>query len=149
MQRDDGTPLPVNVSLNRMSVEGFEGVCAVITDLSEQKQVQEELRRHRTELEFLVSERTAELQQEIIERKRADEEIRGQREWLRVTLTSIGDAVIATDAAARITFVNPVAAELTGWREEEARGKSIQEVFTIINEKTRKPAEDVVQARFA
>ena len=145
MKRDDGTPLPVNVSLNRMSVEGFEGICAVITDLSEQKQVQEELGRHRTELEFLVSERTAELQQEIIERKRADEEVRGQREWLRVTLTSIGDAVIATDAAARITFVNPVAAELTGWREEEARGKSIQEVFTIINEKTRKPAEDVVQ----
>ena len=66
-----------------MSVEDFEGVCAVITDLSEQKQVEEELRRHRTELELLVRERTAdlartnaELQQEIVERKRAEETLR-------------------------------------------------------------------------
>ena len=145
MKRNDGTLLPVNVSLNRMSIEDFEGVCAVITDLTEQKQVEEELRRHRTELELLVEERTAELQREIIERKRAEEEVRGQREWLRVTLTSIGDAVIATDEAARITFINPVAAELTGWREEEARGKLVQEVFTVINEKTREPAEDVIR----
>src|SRR5208283_722590 len=49
--RNDGTLLPVNVSLNCMSFEDFEGVCAVITDLTEQKQVEEELRRHRTELE--------------------------------------------------------------------------------------------------
>jgi len=145
IKRVDGTILPVNVSLNRMSVEHFEGVCAVITDLSEQKQVEDELRRHRTELELLVNERTAELQREIIERKRAEEEVRGQREWLRVTLTSIGDAVIATDEAARITFINPVAAELTGWREDEARGKLVQEVLTIINEKTREPAEDVIR----
>lgn len=61
MKRNDETLLPVNVSLNRMSVEDFEGVCAIITDLSEQKQVEEELRRHRTELEFQVNERTAEL----------------------------------------------------------------------------------------
>ena len=145
IKRNDGTLLPVNVSLNRMSVSDFEGVCAVITDLTEQKRVEEELRRHRTELEMLVNEATADLQQEIIERKHAEEEVRGQREWLRVTLTSIGDALIATDAAGRITFLNSVAAKLTGWREDEARGKLIQEVFTIINEKTRKPAEDVVR----
>ncbi|MGA2223241.1 MAG: PAS domain S-box protein [Syntrophobacteraceae bacterium] len=145
MRRNDGTLLPVNVSLNSIRVEDFEGICAVITDLSEQKRAEEELRRHRTELELLVSERTSDLQQEITERKRAEEDVRGQREWLRVTLTSIGDAVIATDAEARITFINPVAAELTGWREEEARGKLIQEVFTIINEKTRKLADNVVR----
>ena len=61
MKRNDGPLLPVNVSLNSISLEDFEGVCAVITDLSEQKQVEEELRRHRTELELLVEERTAEL----------------------------------------------------------------------------------------
>ena len=145
MKRNDGTLLPVNISLNRIRVEDFEGVGAVITDLSEQKRVEEELRRHRTELELLVSERTSDLHLEIVERKRAEEEVRGQREWLRVTLTSIGDAVIATDAEARITFINPVAAALTGWQEEEGRGKLIHNVFTIINEKTRKPAEDVVR----
>ena len=76
MKRNGGTPLPVNLSLNRMSVGDFEGVCAVITDLTEQKQVEEELRRHRTELEFLVNERTAELQMEIVERKRAEATLR-------------------------------------------------------------------------
>lgn len=144
MKRDGGIVLPVNVSLNSIRVQDFEGVCAVITDLSGQKRVEEELRKHRTELELLVNERTADLQYEIIERKRAEEEVRGQREWLRVTLAGIGDAVIATDASAKITFINPIAAELTGWREEEARGKAIQDVFRVINEKTGKPGEDIV-----
>jgi PAS domain S-box-containing protein len=71
--------------------------------------------------------------------------LRESEEWLRVTLSSIGDAVIATDTAARITFVNPVAANLTGWVEDETRGRAIEEVFQIINEKTRKPAEDIVR----
>jgi PAS domain S-box-containing protein len=151
IKRKDGTLLPVNISLNSMHFEDFQGICAVITDLSEQKLVEEELRRHRSELELLVDERTADLsrinadlQQEIIERKRAEDDVRRQREWLRVTLSSIGDAVIATDAAARITFINPIASKLTGWHETEAHGKSVQEVFRIIDEKTRKPSDDIV-----
>ncbi|MDY0170056.1 MAG: response regulator [Thermoguttaceae bacterium] len=75
---------------------------------------------------------------------RADRELRQQREWLRVTLTSIGDAVIATDAAARVTFINPVAETLTGWQAEEAAGQPIQCVFRIINEQTGAPLEDPV-----
>ena len=57
---------------------------------------------------------------------------------------SIGDAVIASDTEGRITFLNPVAAALTGWQPEEALGQPIQSVFRIINEKTRAPAEDIV-----
>jgi PAS domain S-box-containing protein len=79
MKRFDGTLLPVNVSLNRFRMEGFEGVCAVIADMSDQKRVEEELRRHRTELERMVEERTAdlattnaELLKDITERKRAE-----------------------------------------------------------------------------
>ncbi|MHB9106045.1 MAG: sensor histidine kinase [Armatimonadota bacterium] len=64
--------------------------------------------------------------------------------WLRITLTSIGDAVLTTDTAGRITFLNPVAEGLTGWRNEDAAGKPVAEVFRIINEQTRRPAEDVV-----
>ena len=81
---------------------------------------------------------------DISQRKRAEEAERQQREWLRVTLTSIGDAVIATDTAARVTFLNPVAAKLTGWTQEEAAGQPIGRVFPVINEKTRQPADDVV-----
>jgi two-component system CheB/CheR fusion protein len=74
----------------------------------------------------------------------ADQQLRRQREWLRVTLNSIGDAVIATDAEGRITFVNPVAELLTGWKAEEAAGQPIQGVFRIVNEQTGKALEEPV-----
>jgi len=86
----------------------------------------------------------ADLEREVTERKRAEEELRQQREWLRVTLSSIGDAVIASDIQGRITFLNHVAATLTGWQSEEALGQPIQRVFRIIIEKTYVPGEDLV-----
>jgi PAS domain S-box-containing protein len=64
--------------------------------------------------------------------------------WLSTTLTSIGDAVIAADVHGRVTFMNPVAEELTGWRTEEALGKSVTQVFNIVNEETRIPASNPV-----
>lgn len=67
-----------------------------------------------------------------------------ERERLRVTLGSIGDAVIATDTQGRVTFINPVACELTGWSFKEARGKLLPEVFRIVNEDTRQPVENPV-----
>jgi PAS domain S-box-containing protein len=75
---------------------------------------------------------------------KADLQVREHREWLRVTLTSIGDAVIATDAAGRITFVNPVTESLTGWIAKEVIGQSISKVFRIINEQTGQSMEDPV-----
>ena len=77
-------------------------------------------------------------------RHQADRQLRQQREWLRVTLSSIGDAVIATDAEGRITFVNPVAESLTGWKAEEAAGQPVQSVFRIVNEQTGQPLEEPV-----
>ena len=77
-------------------------------------------------------------------RDRAEEALRQNREWLRVTLNSIGDAVLATDTMGRITFLNPVAAALTGWPEEEAQGQPSRDVFRIIHEHTHAPAEDIV-----
>ncbi len=59
-----------------------------------------------------------------------------------VTLSSIGDAVIATNNQARVTFLNPVAEELTGWPLVDATGQSLSEVFRIVNEETRQPVED-------
>jgi PAS domain S-box-containing protein len=77
-------------------------------------------------------------------RHQAELDLWRQREWLRVTLTSIGDAVLAADTSRRITFVNPVAAALTGWPQEQALGQTVENVFRIINEKTREQAGDVV-----
>jgi len=86
----------------------------------------------------------ADLEREVAQRKRAEEDLRRQREWLGVTLSSIGDAVIASDTEGQITFLNPVAATLSGWESEEALGQPITSVFQIINEKTRAPAENLV-----
>lgn len=84
------------------------------------------------------------LSREVQERKRAEEEVSEQREWLRVTLSSIGDAVIATDSSGLVAFLNPVGVELTGWQAEEALGQPVQSVFQVINEVTRQPAENIV-----
>lgn len=81
---------------------------------------------------------------DITQRKRAEDELRQNQEWLRVTLTSIGDAVMAADVQGRVRFLNPVAASLTGWQAEEAQGQPSQSVLRIINEVTRMPVEDIV-----
>ena len=54
-------------------------------------------------------------------------------------LSSIGDAVIATDGQGRVCFTNPVARSLTGWGEEEATGKPLEDVFAIVSEDGRRP----------
>jgi PAS domain S-box-containing protein len=62
-------------------------------------------------------------------------------ELLRVTLGSIGDAVITTDMHGRVTYLNPVAESLTGWTQPDALGKPLEAVFRIINEQTRHTVE--------
>ena len=66
-------------------------------------------------------------------------------ENLAITLQSIGDAVIATDAVGQITRMNPTAERLTGWRLEDAAGSPLTDVFRIIHAQTREPAIDPVQ----
>ena len=67
---------------------------------------------------------------------------------LSVTLRSIGDAVITTDPAGRVTLLNPVAQALTGWSEAAATGQPIETVFHIVEEDTRKPVENPVSKVF-
>ncbi len=81
---------------------------------------------------------------DITGRKLAQDRLREQQEWLSTTLTSIGDAVIATDGLGSIRFLNPIAEGLTGWTQADAVGRPIGEVFRIVNETTRRPAEDPV-----
>lgn len=69
-------------------------------------------------------------------RLRSEEEIREQRTWLRTTLSSIGDGVIATDHLGMITFMNPAAETLSGWTEVDAVGRPLEDVFRIIDETT-------------
>jgi PAS domain S-box-containing protein len=69
-----------------------------------------------------------------IERQRAEAALR--QDWLAVTLASIGDAVIATDMHGLVTFINPVAAMLTGWTEQDALGYHIDTVYRLVHEQS-------------
>jgi PAS domain S-box-containing protein len=79
----------------------------------------------------------AKIARDISEQKRLARDLAAQQEWFRVTLESIGDAVIASDPEGRVTYMNESAQTLTGWRAEEAAGRALAEVFPIVNEKTR------------
>jgi len=74
----------------------------------------------------------------------AERRLRESEERWRVTLGSIGDAVIASDTAGCVTYLNPIAEALTGWSTVEAQGQKVPRIFTIINEQTGAPADDLV-----
>ncbi|HEY5780163.1 MAG TPA: CHASE3 domain-containing protein [Terrimicrobiaceae bacterium] len=84
------------------------------------------------------------IQKEIMQQFVANLETRRQKEILAVTLSSIGDAVIITDVRGRITFLNGIAEDLTGWSAREAEDRPCAEVFRIVNEETRHPVESPV-----
>ncbi|MGZ8348049.1 MAG: PAS domain S-box protein [Allosphingosinicella sp.] len=71
-------------------------------------------------------------------------ELAEEKERLRVTLQSIGDGVISTDANGRVIFLNPIAEQMTGWTSAEAVGRRVEEVFVVVNEETGEPVPDPV-----
>jgi PAS domain S-box-containing protein len=81
-------------------------------------------------------------QRNVRQRQRAAAVIAEQGERLQTTLASIGDGVISTDTKGHVTNMNAVAESLTGWKKEEATGQSLDTVFRIVNEETRRPVED-------
>jgi PAS domain S-box-containing protein len=78
-------------------------------------------------------------------RERHARQILEREEWFRVTLTSLGDAVIATDEQGRVTFLNPLAEQLTGRSLAYSTGKPIEEIFPIFNESTHHVVENPVK----
>ena len=75
------------------------------------------------------------------EARRALECQQAHREWLRITLASIADAVITTDSEGRVTSLNPVAERLTGWGAPEAVGRPLEEVFRTVEEATNRATD--------
>ncbi len=88
------------------------------------------------------------LTRELSERKKAQDALEKSEKWFSTTLSSIGDAVIAADMNGAVSFMNPVAQSLTGWALEEARGKSMDLVFDIVNKETRRPVENPAKKVF-
>ncbi|MCA9009761.1 MAG: DUF4118 domain-containing protein, partial [Planctomycetaceae bacterium] len=118
------------IELLRLLSFGFLGVIlSAISGLLQLAWKRIEERQHRLELE--VHER---LRAQIAEKARADE--------LMTTLASIGDGVIRTDGEGRITFLNPVAEKLIGWKTEAASGRMLSDVFHIVDVATHQPVEN-------
>jgi PAS domain S-box-containing protein len=81
---------------------------------------------------------------DITAHKRSEAELREQRAWFEVTLSSIGDAVITTDVRGHVSFLNPIGEAMTGWSLQEARGVHLERIFRIVNEDTRQPVANPV-----
>jgi len=81
---------------------------------------------------------------DINDRKQAEDALAAEKERLAVTLESIGDAVITTDIEGRVVLINQVAENLTGWQQDEAFGKPLEEIFHLMGEKTDQQVENPV-----
>jgi len=131
LKRKNDTLLWCEVSISVRELEPHHKIVTlVIRDVTDRKRTEAALKELNERLEERVAERTAAL-------------AASEQRWA-TTLASIGDAVIATDLSGKITFMNKVAVELTGWTLSEARLKPVAEVFHIINEHTRNRVEDPV-----
>ena len=79
---------------------------------------------------------------DITERKLYEDALFREKESAQITLQSIGDGVITTDAKCNVEYVNPVAEELTGWKVDDASGRPIDEIFRGFHEETCEPLEN-------
>jgi PAS domain S-box-containing protein len=106
---------------------------------------EQELKVARDQLERRVEERTSDLRAEVAARKRAQEALFREKERAQITFASIADAVVTTDAEGKVECLNPAAEQLTGWRDAEARGLPFSRVCPMLDEGTRKAAENLVE----
>jgi PAS domain S-box-containing protein len=116
----------------------FLAIRPLESEIGRRRQAEEELREINLKLEGKVRERTdglarknQELLAEIGERKRVEQSLAAEKERLAITLSSIADGVITTDVNGKVVALNKVAEQLTGWRQDEAAGKKVSEVFRI------------------
>jgi len=128
--RKDGSRCPAVVSVTalRDAKDLIIGYLLIGTDNTARRQVEAE----RLQLLESQKETNRQLQQ-------ANTTLLLSEERLKVTLNSIGDGVIATDAEARVTLLNPLAENLTGWTQGQASGRPVGEIFKVINKETRLP----------
>jgi two-component system, NarL family, sensor histidine kinase EvgS len=164
LRRNEGVAAATALVLDGFGKQTMDQIRALIAEMTNEEKYLLRIRTQRAEDSATKSARTvlsgtilsislmvlcfALLKRELSERRRAQEALSRNEKWLSTTLSSIGDAVIATDMNGAVTFLNPVAQNLTGWSLEEARGKSMDMVFDIVNAETRRPVENPVKKVF-
>ena len=133
-------PLWVSVSAAPIHSPGgrISGAVMCLTDITAMRQSQIALEQANQELQA----QAIELKQQKAELLRLASALASERERLGVTLASIADGVIATDAEGCVVLMNRAAEQLTGWPADSAIGLPLASVFTLVNERTGLPAED-------
>lgn len=119
--------------------EDTGGLFIIARDVTRKKDAEEELRHHRNNLEEMVSRRTKELEQ-------ANEEIAAEKKKLSVTLRSITDGVITTDAAGAVVLMNPAATEMLGLSSADAYGTAVPELLDFTPEGSQRRVDDLISA---
>jgi len=134
------------IIFRRLAIQPLEN------EIARRHQAEKELENSNRYLDERVKQRTQELfqknrdlTQEIQQRETAENRLASEKELLAVTLRSIGDGVITTDISGSVVLMNKVAEDLTGWSQEDATGRPLQEIFHIINERSREVCESPVE----
>ncbi len=135
--RKNGSRFPAVVSVTalRDSDKTIIGYLLIGTDNTARKQIEED-KKHLLEIQEQTNKQL----------QLANITLQESEEKLSVTLNSIGDAVVTTDAEGRVTLLNPLAEKLTGWMRSEAANHPVNEIFNIINQETRLPSTIPVTA---
>ena len=133
--RKDGSQFWANVVITALRDQGGRliGYSKITRDMTDRRRAEENALR-------LLEESTA----RRVAEANGGESRNNENALASVTSSSIGDAVISTDAQGRIEFLNPVAEQLLGWKTDEAAGQSLPGVFKIVNEFSRLPVENPV-----
>jgi len=128
--RNRGGKAVAEMRVVETSWQGKDAYLASLRDITKRKATEEKLKKYRKNLKELVKERT--------------EEVDAEKELLSVTFSSMGDGVIVVDPQKRIILFNAVAETLAGWEFERVQDRPIDELFHIVNERTREAAESLI-----
>jgi PAS domain S-box-containing protein len=151
-RKKNGETIPISLSWSvlRNHENKLSGIVFIGRDISEREKNEKELQNARDELEKRIEERTQELrianeqlQIRIEEQLKFDARLAAEKEWLSVTLQSIGDGVITTDSLGCIISMNPAAEHLTGWPQNEAVGKYMNEIYLCNQDHQDESAPDL------
>jgi PAS domain S-box-containing protein len=164
LRKNKGLAAATGVVQSGAGKQTMDQIRSVIAEMTSEETALLKTRRQQAEVSATASGRTilggtlvsiallvlcfALLNRQLSERVRAQQSLARNEKWLSTTLSSIGDAVVATDMNGTVSFLNPVAQKLTGWSLEEARGKSMDIVFDIVNSETRLAVENPVKKVF-
>jgi PAS domain S-box-containing protein len=121
--------VPVSLSASLLTMSGLETFCIVAADLTDQKRIQEALEKARDDLEATVAERTAELREEITERKQTEAALRASEVLLNAVMENAADPVYVKDRQSRILMCNPALEKLVGKPAVEIIGKTDSEYY--------------------